>query len=197
MPVLKELKIAFIGEDSGYAQIIKACEAETSGKLELLDIYTKSPNQATSNQLVESLPKMKVKRLNCAQGVFTSSDLALMSALYKNTSIVSLRWIKNGETCRHVAPILQRNKLLAHIKEDFLGEARTVLPTVANDDDETTIIITTIVPTAVVAANDENIITPLGRWSRVLAEVGHQRVVLRATPVYMILQAVLAQWVEP
>jgi hypothetical protein len=35
-------------------------------------------------------------------------------------------------------------------------------------------------------------IAPLGRWSRVLADVGRERVALGATSVYKILQAALA-----
>jgi hypothetical protein len=40
------------------------------------------------------------------------------------------------------------------------------------------------------------IIMPLGRWNRVLAEVGHyERVPLGATPVYKILQSALVSWI--
>ena len=104
---------------------------------------------------------MKVKRYLSATELFRRSDRAMMSALYKKTSIVILFWV-DDETRRHVAPILQRNRLLDNIQTYLFRSG--------------------------------SIITPLGRWSRVLAEVGHAR---RVGPIYTILQAVLAQWVKP
>jgi hypothetical protein len=137
LPTLKELHIPHCGLDSGYVDIIKACEAETITKLEFLNIDS---NARILNQLIESLPKMKVKRLHSAYGFFARGDrAALMSAFYKNTSLVGIFWM-DDESPGHVARILQRNRIMANIKNDLLGG---------------------------ISSPDLN--TPLGRWNRVLA----------------------------
>jgi hypothetical protein len=181
LPMLRELHINYCGDGTGYSQIITACEADTIGKLELLDISTRHPHQAVRNQLVESLPKMKVQHLICAHGLFTRSDRALMSALYKNTIIIALDYLDAQARRHHVAPILQRNKLLANITKEFVSGERTGTATTASP----------------IADNTTTIITPLGRWSRALAEIGRERVRHGATLVYMILQAALASWNGP
>jgi hypothetical protein len=187
LPMLKALDVAYCGNYFAYIPIIKACETEiATEKLEHLDMCTRSNPYPVvlRDQLVESLAKMKVKYLWCAHGLFTGSDGPLMAALYKNTTIV---WPLHGDenTHHHVGPILKRNKLMANVNKHLLLEGTTRMAacdSMINNEEK----------------NNNSIITPLGRWSRVLAEVGHVRVIQGATPVYMILRAVLAQWVlEP
>jgi hypothetical protein len=89
LPRLTELRISGCGEDSVYIPIINTCEADNVDKLELLDVlHERDPSQAMRNQLIKSLPKMRIKRMRLGDELLHHSDRALMSAFCKNTSII-------------------------------------------------------------------------------------------------------------
>jgi hypothetical protein len=161
--MLKELDIAKCdGQGCGSIQIIQACATETFGKLELLIVFIRQPSQ--TNQFIESLAKIRVKRLRYASnypGFFPRSydRAALILALSKNSSIVELRtWLLDDATRRSVAPILHRNKLWVNITMYLLGETTAdIMPSITPDAaDDVAITITDV----------------RGRWSRILGEIG-------------------------
>jgi hypothetical protein len=115
---LLELHVDDCGEHA--AVIIRACENDNC-KLQVLDVSTRSRNHLPLilDQVFESVPKMKsLKRLICDK-LFTirPHHPPIMMALYKNTSIVELKFLRSSVTSFHqyaINSILIRNQRLTH-----------------------------------------------------------------------------------